>query len=66
MPYIRTRPRPYQVVQSSPSEAFVSKLIEAIRELHSVDYAPDASQHEMVEALNQLYELAGIEIVRLN
>lgn len=73
MPYIRSYPEPtprthtqlpsHQVTQSSSNQ--VTELIEAIRELHSMDYDEDASQWDMVDALNRLYKLAGIEIVKV-
>lgn len=74
MPLIRSYPEPtssnpvtqlpsHQVTKSPSNQ--VTELIEAIRELHSVDYNEDASQWDMVDALNRLYELAGIEIVKI-
>lgn len=61
------------LIDNLPTDDILAHLLETIREfheaareLHNVDYNPDAPQHDMVKALNDLYELAGIEVVRLS
>lgn len=61
MPY--TAPAPTTIPKPSPQDKATGTLLQAVYHLHEVDYDESASKAAFVNALDDVYKAAGIDVV---